>query len=563
MRALGYSLLAAAIVLAALVGLRHVAPPPEPPASSATGPAVQSAPAPLPEETLPDSLAPDAALARADTLRRLWHVREAGALLEDVVAEDSTRVDAAAWLVECYADPLVAAEDMARALWRRAMARVTARGDSLALAGERALLLDGDAETAAGDLAGALRVGSRLDEDVARWLALAQMRSGRADDAARTLREVAAARDPDPRTFELAVRLAMSRGDTAAAVNHARALARRYPREPYPYVLMGLVDAMRGRIDDGERFVNSALDLDPRFAPAIAARVALRCAKGELEAARVEAEKFLLFDDPVLEAIGWDGVAAVEILRGRFDDGMDALDRAIRSAMIAGSVRRGLRLAMRQVDYLCELGQAESAADVVREWVHGFGEVPEALAGLRVDVLAGETDSVERTLVRVGADREWNRWARLLGVDVAEVAALSRIARGEYARAREVLEATARARPAPPGGMADARRAFVDAWAALESGDAEAAAERFRSARARFVGLEFPYRGDPVLHVQALFYLGECARAVGRLDSARRAYADFLAAWGDSPWPLQAVERAMRKLDELGAAPADSAAADG
>ncbi len=550
MRALAYTLLMAAIVLGALVALHHVAPPPPPP-PPAPGPAAISEPPPLPEQVRPE-VTGDAALARADTLRRLWHVREAGALLEDVLAEDSTRVDAMAWLVECYADPLVAAEDTARDLWRRALARVTARGDSLALEGERALLLEGDAETAAGDLQAARRAGTRLGDDVERWLAMAQMRAGRADDAARTLEALARRADPDPRAFELAVRLAMARGDTAAAVGHARALARRYPREPFPYVLMGLVDALRGRPDDGERFVNSALDLDPRFAHAIAARAAIRCLQGRLDAARVEAEKFLLFDDPVLQAIGWDGVASVEFLRGRFDEGVDALERAVRAAMTAGAVRRGLRLAMRLVDYLCELGQVDPASGVVQEWVHGFGSVPEALGGLRVDLLAGEAQAVDRVLVRVGADREWSRWARLLGVDVSEIGALARIASGEYDRAERILSRARTERPVPPGGEADARRAFLSAYAALEDGRAEQAAARFREARARFVGLAFPYRGDPVLHVQALFYLGECALAAGRADAAREAYGDFVAAWRESTWRLTAIERAMKKLDELG-----------
>ena len=48
-------------------------------------------------------------------------------------------------------------------------------------------------------------------------------------------------------------------------------------------------------------------------------------------------------------------------------------------------------------------------------------------------------------------------------------------------------------------------------YAAFESGDAESARAAFETAREHLYGVEFPYRGDPVLDVQSLFFVAETA----------------------------------------------------
>ena len=64
-------------------------------------------------------------------------------------------------------------------------------------------------------------------------------------------------------------------------------------------------------------------------------------------------------------------------------------------------------------------------------------------------------------------------------------------------------------------------------------------------------GVEFPYRGDPVLAVQSLFFIAESAIAAGDETRARENYSAFLGYWGDALWDLAAVKRAQAKLTSL------------
>jgi hypothetical protein len=91
----------------------------------------------------------------------------------------------------------------------------------------------------------------------------------------------------------------------------------------------------------------------------------------------------------------------------------------------------------------------------------------------------------------------------------------------------------------------------MEGYAAFESGDAEAALSAFESTRGRLFGVEFPYRGDPVLNVQSLFFMAESAIAAGDESSARAYYAEFLDYWGEESWGLPAVARAREKLSGL------------
>jgi tetratricopeptide (TPR) repeat protein len=554
MRSLFYALLLLAVVAGSVVLLRSLEPRDRPaPRSEPRGtPVVQSlAPTPsAPRQAPRAQVQPHERLATGVELLGLWHVREATAALEEAVAADSTSRPAWVFLVECYSDAQICREDAARGAWQHASLGAAA-ADSFYLSGVKNLFLHRDYAAAIDDFSHSRRSGGgAAGPDVRYYLALAKYLAGRLDAADADLEDLLTEDDTVGRVVELSIRVLVARGDLGQASRRAHDLARLYAEEPFPYVLLAQIEMLRGALDVAVEFCNNALLLDARYIPAVLTRANLYAVQGEMEAARVTFEKLLLFDDLILRSIGQEGIAFVDFYSGRFGDGVDAMDEAIRDAVMAGSVRRGLSYASHLVAYLCELGQADQAEGVVDRWVTGFGDIPVRLARMRIDILRGELAAAHRSLVDMKASKDWSIWSRVMGMDYAELSALTSIAAGRSDQAAALVESGT----AVAAGVA-ARRAFLQGYAAFESGDAEAARKAFSAARAGVFGVEFPYRGDPVLAVQSLFFIAEAAIAALDKDAARTHYSEFLGCWADADWDLPAVARARDKLSNLSAAP--------
>jgi tetratricopeptide (TPR) repeat protein len=306
----------------------------------------------------------------------------------------------------------------------------------------------------------------------------------------------------------------------------------------------------RGNSGGAAEFCNNALLLDPGCIPAIMTRALLYADAGEYEAARVSYEKLLLFDEPVLRSIGEEGIGFVDFVAGEFDDGMDAMDEAIRLAMLAGATGRGLTMSLRLVDYLCQLGQADNAENVVERWVTGFGEVPVRIARARIQILRGDFASAATVTEALAQDKEWLLWSRAMSLDAAELVALADIGQQRQKEALALLSADSTAVAVSAG--AGARRTFARGYAAFETGDAEGAAAAFAEVRARLYGPEFPYHGDPVLFVQSMFFMAESELARGNSAVALASYQAFVDHWGNAAWDLEAVARARKKIEALG-----------
>ncbi|MDH3197567.1 MAG: hypothetical protein OEO21_04940 [Candidatus Krumholzibacteria bacterium] len=550
MRALFYAIFLLAVLVGSIVLLRSIEPPRETPLPRPT-PIVHSG-APAPSEAGIGDATPEELHAIGAELLGLWHVREAAETFEQAAASDSTLRQTWLALVECYSHPLVAREDAARAAIAHAAHGAFAPGESLFVAGVGNLFVDRDYGAAVGDFTAARR--HEVDHpDAAYYLALAYFLSGRLADVDRALEELLSEDDTVGRVIELAARSAAAAGDLETASARARDLARLYAGEPFPYVLLAQVELLRGDPDAAHQFCNNALLLDARYLSALLAQAGLYAAAGRYEAAHVSFEKLLLFDDPVLRAIGYDGIAWVDFLTGEFDAGIDAMDEAIRNAMLAGSVRAGLSYATRLVGYLCELGQADAAEAVVERWVRGFGDVPERLGRLRIDILDGDVAVARRVLLQVQTRKEWLVWARVMSIDTTELVALTQIAAREHDKAAATLSEE-RGTAGVAAGVR-ARRAFLSGYALFESGAAETAEDAFAAAREHLFGLEFPYRADPVLFQQAQFFLAESKLARGDEAGATADYDAFLAAWGETEWEIPAVDRARDKRQSLSGAP--------
>jgi len=549
MKPLFYALLLLAVLVGSVLFLRSLGPsqPTMPAPSGRFEPVVESLP-PSPIATRPPKAGraqeetPDELLDRGQELLGLWHVPEATEALERCVAADSNRYEAWVGLVECYSYPLVCREDAARAAWERASENVPVERDTLYLAGLRDLYLDQDYAAAVDELRSAQRAAP--GPGVQYQLARAYYLAGRLDEADAQLEDLLTADDTEGRVLELSIRVMAARGDLDGAESRARDLARVYSEEPFPYVLLAQVEALRGADTTAVEFCNNALSLDARYIPAIVTRAQLYAAARQMEPARVSFEKLLLFDDLILRSIGQDGIAFVDFLSGDFGAGVAAMDEAIRNAIMAGSVRRALSYASNLVAYLCELGQAEEAEGVVDRWITGFGDIPVQLGRLRIEVLGGDLSGARRSLVGMTEDKEWIVWSRVLSLDRIELLALTHVAAGEFDAALSLLSDNG----VGVAAGATERRSFLRGYASFENGDAEGAGRWFEDARAHLFGVEFPYHGDPVLAVQSLFFLAESDIASGDEAAARAYYTSFLGYWGKADWELPAVARARERL---------------
>jgi tetratricopeptide (TPR) repeat protein len=476
-------------------------------------------------------------------LLNLWHVREATDLFERALAADTSNFGTYVKLVECYSHPLIRREDEAGEAARRAEMNRRSDADTIFLAGLKSLYVDRAYATAAALLSRA----NNTEEDARYYSALAMFKVGRIDDAMETLRQ---AGETSGRVMELSIRCAVVENDFDTAREQAKELARSLAEEPYPYVLLALVELLNGNAQGAVEFCNNALVLDSKYIPAILARANLYAVDGEFEAARVSFEKLSLFEDPVLRALGMDGIGFVDLHTGRFDDGVAAIDEAIRFAMLAGSVRQGLTYAANLIGYLCELGHGDKAEEVIDRWVSGFGDIPMDLAALRIHVLVGDRDATRSTLKAMQSKKDWAVWMGMMSIDFDEMNALARIGEQGYDEALGILTKSVGTGPSAPGV-----RSFLKGYASFQNGDAENAAGAFAEVAKKLYGVEFPYRGNPILHVQSLFYLAEAGIAAGNEEDAAAQYERFLEYWGDADWDVQAVTRAREKLENLSPTP--------
>jgi tetratricopeptide (TPR) repeat protein len=475
----------------------------------------------------------------------LWHVREATRMFEQAVVADSSYYRAYVKLIECYADPLVGREDSAIRAVELARATRLADVDTTFLIGLEYLFVDRDYASAAALLSRAEK-SEVSHENAGYYTALAQFKSGQIEEARRNVEYLLNEDETAGRVVELSIRCAAADGDLGAACEQARELARMYSEEPYPYVILAMAELMSGRPQGAVEFCNNALVLDSRYIPAILARSNLYAADGQFAAARVSFEKLLLFDDPLLRALGHEGGAFVDLLSGRFNKGVEEMDEAIRSAMLAGAVRQGLSLAAQTVGYLCELGQGDTAETVVERWITGFGDIPVSLGKLPIHVLEGDHDVVRRVLMEAQSTRDWAVWMGMMSIDFTEISVLARIGTEEYGEALEIL-----ARSTATGAARPGTHEFLRGYAAFHSGEAEEAAAAFVGAGRMLYGLEFPYHGDAVLFVRSLYYLAETSIAAGNEADAVEYYGSFLDYWGDADWDIQAIARAREKLESL------------
>ncbi len=547
MRSIIYGLLLLVLLTGSILLLRSVQP---------------SRNVPTPAPRFPGAVSPEVTTINAEDLdatdpqqlheigvefMRMWRVREAAVVFEHAVRMDSTRADSWIRLAELYAHPLI--DDENSLAWAIDRAIAASGSDSAYADALGRLYLDRDYEGAAGAFAALLK--TRDAPEVRYHLALTSFLLGRLDDCGRQLAPLMRSEASVGPVVELYVRRAVAAGELDRAADAARGLARLYSEEPFPYVLLAQVEMARANAPAATEFCNNALLLDPQCIPAIMTRALLYAAAGEFEAARVSYEKLLLFDEPVLRSIGEEGIGFVDFLSGEFDAGIEAMDEAIRLAMLSDSSGRGLSLSLRLVEYLCQLGQADAAENVVERWLTGSGEVPVRIARARIQILRGDLESAKTVVDSLFADGEWLYWARTMQVDVPELTALTDIGLQRQKDALALLAADSTAAAVNAGGAA--RRSFLTGYAAFETGDAERAAAALSDVRSRICGPEFPYHGDPVLYVQAAFFLAEAELARGNQEAAQAGYQQFIDSWGDAAWDLEAVARARRKMEALGA----------
>ncbi|MDH3215985.1 MAG: tetratricopeptide repeat protein [Candidatus Krumholzibacteria bacterium] len=550
MRALIYTILLSAILVVSVMYLRGIKQGPvvggDKKDETRMPVAVQSEPPPLSgiDVSELEQVNETALYETGCELLDLWHVREAIGVFEALVERNQNHQQANLRLVECYSHPLIASEKRAAECWKKARKLAIQTGqDTLWVSAFRSLFIEFLPSSAIRELTAVVnRNAQNLD---ARFLlAVAHHMNANPDEAERHVRELLAGDQSLGRARELLIHCEISKGEYQRAENLARDLAALYPEEPYPYVLLSRVLLMRGNLKEAVEFCDSALHRDKRYIPAIIARAHLYTAQGDAQAARVSFEKLVMFDDPVLASVGTEGKAHVDFLYGRFDEAKDNMDEAIRLAMSAHSMRRGVFYAFRLVDYLCELGRVDAAKAVLDRWVSRQTQAPSELGELRILISRGSLDIARHALEKLRSDKQLQPWMQSLGLDYVDIEAQILIGEKDFAGALSVLQT------AEKNGVTS-RRDYLTGYALFQKGEAESAVGFFDKTRIKSFGLAFPYHDDPVLAVQAIFYLAEAALARGEGQKAQHYYQDFLEFWGGTKWDLQAVERARSKLQTL------------
>ena len=551
MRTLAYGAFLVVLLAASVVLLRSIEPSPEPGPLPRTSSSFERIASTVDLDRLQGAGAPELYDLGVEFMQ-VWRPREATVLFERAVAADSTYHPAWLQLIECYAHPLVAADESLTRAVMRARQTSADSSDSAYVDALQALYAEHDYNGAVATLSQLMRVETS-PEEAPYHLALAFYRLGELKDASKYLEPLLAEDPTVAPVVELYIRRAVAAREFERAADAARELTRMYAEEPYPYVLSAQVELARGKPDAAVEFCDNALELDPKSVPAIMTRACLYADAGDFESARVSFEKLLLFDAETLRSIGHEGMSFVGFLTGDFDAAASELDESTRHSMLTGATQRGLGLAFRHIEYLCELGQADAAEGVVERWLTGFGEVPVALAKARVSLARGQTAAANDALARLSSEKEWLLWARRLGIDLVDLRARVEIAGQRNREASALLKEEEKNAPSIAAASTE-RRAFLSALAAFDVGDAEGAAAAFSDSRRRLYGVEFPYHGDPVVYVQALFYLAEAELARGNRAAAQTGYQEFLALWEDATWKLDAVDRARRSLEAIGGA---------
>ena len=516
-----------------------------------SAPMIESEPIPLPQIGS-DAIDEDNIAAMKQTgeeMLNLWHLPEATKVFERIVAQDSSDVDALIKLVECYAHPMIGREAAAAQCWHRARAsELSSTADSLLVRAVGNLFVQSMPRVGVQRMR---RVEEARGKSVTTGLYIAKglLMTDQTETAESVLEELLDGDRSLGRVREMLVHTKIALGKYDEAETLARELAAVYPEEPFPYVLLSRVLLLNGKDRAAAEFGNNALLLDDRYIPAILTRAHLYVAQGELEAARVSFEKLLLFDDEMLSSVGMEGIGYVDFIAGRFGDGAEAMDEAIRLAMSAGSSRRGLLYAFRLVDYLCELGRADAALGVAQRWIANRGKIPERLGAVRIRTSTGEHELAREALNQMKDNSRTRAWMRMLAIDLPDAEALTLVQGRQYSQAIAVLEA------ANEPSRVGSRRPYLMGFATFETGDAEAAGRHFDRARLQLQTLDFPYHGDPILYVQSVFFQAETALARGEAELARDYYEEFLTLWGEAEWQLGAVDRARQKLTQLLPAP--------
>jgi len=551
MRTLAYGAFLVLLLIASVVLLRSIEPSQQPGPLPRTSTSFERVTSSVDLDRLQGAGAPELYDLGVEFMQ-VWRPREATALFERAVAADSTYHPAWLQLIECYAHPLVAADASLAHAVTRAQQTSPDSSDSLYVEALRALYAEHDYDGAAATLSTLMRAETS-PEEAPYHLALAFYRLGQLKDAAKYLEPLLAEDPTVAPVVELYIRRAVAAREFERAADAARELTRMYAEEPFPYVLSAQVELARAKPDAAVEFCDNALELDAKSVPAIMTRACLYADAGDFASARVSFEKLLLFDVETLRSIGHEGIAFVGFLTGDFDAAASQLDESTRHSMLTGATQRGVRLAFCHIEYLCELGQPDAAEGVIERWLTGFGEVPVSLAKARVALARGQSAPANDALARVASDQEWLLWSRRVGLDAVDLRARIEIAEQRQRDASAMLKEEEKKAPAIAAGWLE-RRTFLSGLAAFDAGDAEGAAAAFTDARRRLYGVEFPYRGDPVVYVQALFFLAEAELARGNRAAAQTGYEEFLALWEDATWKLDAVDRARRSLQALGGA---------
>ena len=355
------------------------------------------------------------------------------------------------------------------------------------------------------------------------------------------------------------------------ALELAQSWTATYPREPFAFNALGVVNIRIGQFEQSLEPLREAIRLDPGFVLAYSNLAGALLSLGRIEEARATLKQaadrqldfggarrlsyllaFVEGDSATMErelkaslgvratnaAIGWQAQTAA--FHGRVNEAHEQFQRGIQRSMQGGYQEVAAQLTMDDAEMHAVVGQCAVAQ---REAASGLA--------LSRDNLTLEQGS--RVLALCGAASE----ARALSNELAErfpdatltmqmarpvTAAILALQQGDGARAVGLLEPARRYDYAP---TAKFWPRYIRGQANLARGNGRAAADEFRSILDR--------RGEvPTSMLYGLSYLG-LARASRGTDAAaaRSGYAAFLELWREADADLPVMEAARSELERL------------
>ena len=411
----------------------------------------------------------------------------------------------------------------------RAVEALAPMSDPAKVVDPAVLMLIGEAHFATGDLKQASTFFERASQSKGQQpiaqtrLAQIAMASGDVEGGVRKLENLATEEGASAQTDMALLTGYLRQGNTAKALEVARAMVKKSPNDPVAHQALGGVHMVRKELAQARAAFAKALELNPTYLPAVAILAQLDLQEGKTAEARARFEAVLAKDPKNAQALlGLAGV--MELARAPSAEIVAVLRRAV----VAQPDAPGPRLAL--IDRYLRDRDTRAALSAAQEASAALGNDSRILDALgRAQLAAGETNQAIETFNRLAA------------AEPNSALPLQRLAQ-VYAVRKEperAIDALLRAQKMAPADV-NITRDLVQFYVA--TGQSDQALKQAKALQASAPKSASGFALEGYVHRQA-----------SQLPAAEKAYRDGLKAEpGSSPTAVNLAHRSPRRGQEGG-----------